>query len=547
MNLLCSKNRPEIISRITTGDFDLLVVGGGITGAGIALDAAARGIRVALLEKSDFASGTSSKSTKLIHGGLRYLKQFEINLVREVGRERAIVHRLALHLVKAEKMLLPIVKNGTFSKWATSVGLWVYDFLAGVKGDDRRKMLSKEQVVALEPHLRQYDLLGGGLYAEYRTDDARLTIELVKTAVRLGAICLNYAKVDDFIYRNGKITGLHFTDELTGTAHRVAGKVVVSAAGPWVDELRKKDNSLYGKRLFLSKGVHVVVPHHRLPLKHAVYFDLPDGRMMFAIPRWRKTYLGTTDTPFEGNLDDVHADSGDVEYILAGANAMFPKAELTAGDVESSWAGLRPLIYEDGKSASEMSRKDEVFKSETGLISIAGGKLTGYRKMAERVVDLVALFLFKKTGTRYQPCLTDQIPLTEIPFNKPEEVADFQQIIRRKLEDMKLPAGYATALVENYGRAAAYILNLPAVGQSDPEVALATNELAYCLEHELVMKPLDFFERRSGRLYFHAGIIHRLTEPLLRVFQLYFGWDEASVDAEKQQLESVLKNVSTFT
>ncbi|MDX1667761.1 MAG: glycerol-3-phosphate dehydrogenase/oxidase, partial [Saprospiraceae bacterium] len=385
MNLLSSVQRQQTIELLQSQKFDLLIIGGGITGAGIALDAASRGMTVALVEKRDFASGTSSKSTKLIHGGLRYLKQFEVGLVREVGRERATVHKLAPHLVVPEKMLLPLVKGGNYGRFGTSVGLWVYDLLAGVKGDDRRKMLGKSETQKKEPLLRRDILQGSGYYAEYRTDDARLTIENIKTAVAKGAICLNYLRAEDFTYDGELINGVRCRDLAKDRELTIRADHIISAAGPWVDHLRRKDHSLKGKRLFLSKGVHIVVPHERFPVRQSVYFDNTDGRMIFAIPRQRATYIGTTDTPYDGDPDHIPITSADVDYLVKAVNYMFPDVHLREADVESSWAGLRPLIHEEGKSASEMSRKDEIFESKSGLISIAGGKLTGYRKMAERV------------------------------------------------------------------------------------------------------------------------------------------------------------------
>jgi glycerol-3-phosphate dehydrogenase len=212
MQVYSALKRDELTDKITSSQHDLLIIGGGITGAGIALDAASRGIKTVLIEKSDFASGTSSRSTKLIHGGLRYLKQLEVRLVMEVGRERRIVHNLAPHLVVSEKMLLPFFKNGTFGKFSTSIGLWVYDFLAGVRKSDRRKMLSRKKTLDLEPLLPGETLRGSGLYAEYRTDDARLTIEVIKTAISNGADCLNYVKAAGFIYDDHKISGVKCTD-----------------------------------------------------------------------------------------------------------------------------------------------------------------------------------------------------------------------------------------------------------------------------------------------------------------------------------------------
>ena len=321
-------DRKEILHDISKDTFDLIVIGGGITGAGIALDAASRGLKVLLLEKDDFASGTSSKSTKLIHGGLRYLKQFDFWLVKEVGSERAIVHKLAPHLVLPEKMLLPLIEGGSYGKWLTSIGLKVYDILAQVTGDDKRQMLEKKEALKLEPLLPKKILNGAGYYAEYRTDDARLTMENLKTSLQYGARALNYAKVVDFVYEEGKVAGTKVKDEISDEPFIVKSKYVISAAGPWVDELRIINKSKKGKRLHLTKGVHLVFPKEKLPVKQSVYFDVPDGRMIFAIPRGKVTYVGTTDTNFNLDKDHVTTDLADAIYLISAVNHMFPDINL---------------------------------------------------------------------------------------------------------------------------------------------------------------------------------------------------------------------------
>ncbi|MFK7936075.1 MAG: glycerol-3-phosphate dehydrogenase/oxidase, partial [Saprospiraceae bacterium] len=498
---LSALQRTTILNKLQTDTYDLTVIGGGITGAGIALDAASRGMKVALIEMRDFASGTSSKSTKLIHGGLRYLAQFDIALVREVGRERAIVHRIAPHLVLAKKMLMPLVEGGTYGKLSTSFGLKVYDFLAEVKGDDRRKMLSKEETLQKEPMLREDILAGSGFYAEYRTDDARLTMENIKTAAKHGAICINYVKAEEFVYTDGKVSGIKCKDLHDNTDLQINSKVIVSAAGPWVDGLRSKDKSLTGKHLFLSKGVHIVVPRERFPLNYTTYFDVPGGRMIFAVPRQRSTYIGTTDTPYDGDKNRILTNLEDVEYLLKGVNSMFPDLNLTLEDVESSWAGLRPLIHEEGKSATEMSRKDEIFESDTGLISIAGGKLTGYRKMAERILDRVSKRFKEDYDQSFPDTDTAKIILTGGPFANKEAVGDYTKEVRARLPQ-DLPAYVADYLVANYGRQTDTLIEKMADFASDnSETALARTELYFTIHNELVHTPLDFFNRRTGRLY----------------------------------------------
>ena len=553
MNLLNIKNRPHLLNKLKTEHFDVVVVGGGITGSGIALDCASRGLKVALVEKKDFAAGTSSRSTKLIHGGLRYLKQFEIGLVREVGRERAVVHRLAPHLVLAEKMLLPLVEGGTYGKMATSVGLMVYDVLAGVERADQRVMLSKEETLELEPLLNAEHLQGGGLYAEYRTDDSRLTIEVIKTASRHGASCTNYCKVTDFMYNDREIIGVRCEDRLNNETFDIKADVVVNAAGPWVDHLRKKDGSQVGKRLHLTKGVHLVVNRSSLPVQQALYFDVPDGRMIFAIPRGRCTYIGTTDTEYKGEPDQVRTNREDVDYLLSAVNATFPEVNLCIDDVISSWAGLRPLIHEEGKSASEISRKDELFVSDSGLISIAGGKLTGYRKMAERVTDKVIeqveahRTVSEEIFDELRKSSTEKIVLTGGVFTTPEAVETYKAEVANYIVKLGLPQHYAGYLVHNFGRQTDFVLDrLIERKEADLEERLLLSELDFCLQHEIVATALDFFDRRTGRIYFGIKELKKYKERVLMYMQEQLSWSEQRLQQEHEWLEHEIEVVSEF-
>ena len=541
-------DRVATINKISTEDFDLVVIGGGITGGGIALDAASRGLKVALIEKNDFASGTSSKSTKLIHGGLRYLKQFDFWLVKEVGSERAIVHKLAPHLVLPEKMLLPLIENGSYGKWLTSIGLKVYDILAQVTGDDKRQMLEKKQALKLEPLLPKKILKGAGYYAEYRTDDARLTIENIKTSLQFGATALNYASVQDFEYTDDQISGVSVMDEISGEDFTIKAKYVISAAGPWVDELRSVNNSKKGKRLHLTKGVHLVFPYEKLPVKQSVYFDIPDGRMMFAIPRGKVTYVGTTDTNFNLDKDKVRTDLADAIYLLSAVNNMFPKINLEMEDIVSSWAGLRPLIHEEGKSASELSRKDEIFTSDTGLISIAGGKLTGYRKMAERVVDRIAVKI-EDEGTKLKDCHTEVIPLCgNVDFKKFKHVKKYITEIYNRINPDGFTEHDAWFLVTNYGKQTEVILdNYASLKDEDIYARMAKAELRFGIDYEMVQNPMDFFIRRTGRLYFDIDSIRLLMEPILQEFKTIYKVDDAQLLNWKKELERELDEHSNFS
>lgn len=541
-------DRKETIEKLSNEDFDLVVIGGGITGGGIALDAASRGMKVALLEKGDFASGTSSKSTKLIHGGLRYLKQFDFWLVKEVGSERAIVHKLAPHLVLPEKMLLPLIEGGSYGKWLTSIGLKVYDILAQVTGDDKRQMLEKKEALKLEPLLPKKILNGAGYYAEYRTDDARLTIENIKTSLQFGAEALNYAKVVNFIYEEEKVAGVKVMDEALGGEFQIKSKYVISAAGPWVDELRSINKSKKGKRLHLTKGTHLVFPKEKLPVQQSVYFDVPDGRMMFAIPRGKVTYVGTTDTNYNTDKDNIDVDLADAIYLISAVNNMFPSINLEMDDIISSWAGLRPLIHEEGKSASELSRKDEIFTSDSGLVSIAGGKLTGYRKMAERVVNRIAKKMEEDHEIEVEPCVTDKIPLCGSDFKKFKQVKKYiAQVFDRISQDgfTELDAWY---LVTTYGKQTDEILETYSnLKHEDVHVRMICAETQFGIANEMVLNPMDFFIRRTGRLYFDIDSVRNFMSPVLEEFKIAYGYGDAQIQSFKENLLNQLDSHSNFS
>lgn len=504
--------------------FDLLVIGGGITGAGIALDAVTRGLKVALVEMQDFASGTSSRSTKLVHGGLRYLKQFEIKEVAELGKERAIVYENGPHVTTPEWMLLPFHKGGTFGKVSTSFGLRVYDFLAGVKKAERRRMLSKEETISKAPLVKKDGLLGGGLYVEYRTDDARLTIEVIKAAAEKGASIVNYAKADKFIYNDqNKITGVIAVDVLTGKSVQVQANKIVNATGPWVDKLREVDGSKSNKSLILSKGVHLVFDQSIFPLHQAVYFDTPDGRMVFAIPRDKKTYVGTTDTFYKGNPKDMSASKEDRHYILNAIKYMFPEINASEKDIESSWAGVRPLIHEDGKNPSEISRKDEIWESESGLITIAGGKLTGYRKMAETVVNMVVKKLDGEQ--KFGACLTRNLPISGGEVGGSSKMEQFVIEKVKKGQSMGLEEQEAIQLVKLYGSNVDVVFSYLQEGSKTLPQSLYI-QLMYAIHYEMAVKPVDFFIRRTGKLLFNIATVYEWKDRVISEMSSIFNWTE---------------------
>lgn len=530
-----AKYRSEHIETIKKTCFDVVVIGGGITGAGIALDAAARGMQVLLVEKNDFASGTSSKSTKLIHGGLRYLKQLEFRLVQTVGLERAVIHKLAPHLVTPVNMLLPIYKNGSLGRVTTSLALRVYDMLAKVQKSDAYKMLGRKEAHQTEPLLDTHNLLGAALYKEYRTDDARLTIAILKTASAHGALCLNYMQAVKCFPAHGTAEGVLLTDTISGQELHVKALQIINATGPWQTRLEDATRRIE-KSIFLSKGIHIVLKYERFPVSNAMYFDVSgDKRMIFVIPRDDKVYIGTTDTAYTGNVENITTLMADVKYLLHAANAKFPGVNLQTNDVISSWAGLRPLILQRGKSAAEISRKDEIFVSADGVITIAGGKLTGYRKMAEKAVDIASKKIFQQTGKRFQNCQTKTIQLhgADIPYPLTEYNIRLFGFSRQVNFSQKT----INRWVSLYGSATESILDI-AYEQArqciKPEELAIAAEAIYCIQHENVYTLSDFIIRRAGMLYFQPEEIPAAMPVIKKVFHEWLQLTASEISKQEE-------------
>jgi len=546
MNHLSSHNRNHIKSELQQNELDVLVIGGGITGAGIALDAKQRGMNVGLVEMQDFAAGTSSRSTKLVHGGLRYLKQLEVGLVAEVGKERAIVYENGPHITTPEWMMLPFYKGGTFGPFSTNIGLRVYDFLAGVKKSERREMLKPKEALNKEPLLQPKKLKGAGYYVEYKTDDARLTIEVIKKAVELGAHITNYVKAIDFLYNEqGKVCGITAKDELNGETFDIHAKKVINAGGPWVDELRELNHSKKGKTLQLTKGTHLVFSQEVFPLQQAIYFDTHDKRMIFAIPREGKTYVGTTDTMYDAEIAHPEVTKEDRDYLLKAIHEMFPSLNITAESIESSWAGVRPLIGEEGKDPSEISRKDEIFISESGLYSMAGGKLTGYRKMAEQVVDKLVEAFKKEEKLKFDRSTTKDLPLSGGDVGGSKGFQTFKQEKVTQGLKMGLTEESASKLVARYG---SNVMKVFELYQANKHVAKAEHidpivfaELLYAIENELTYKPVDFFIRRTGAMFFDVAWVEEHQDAVVNYMEKVFGWSQEEKEKYEAEVTEAVK------
>ncbi|QCT74729.1 glycerol-3-phosphate dehydrogenase/oxidase [Macrococcoides canis] len=539
---LSSLNRNQTLNKMKEEYYDIIVIGGGITGAGIAFDAAQRGMKVALVEMQDFASGTSSRSTKLVHGGLRYLKQLQIGVVSETGKERAIVYENGPHVTTPEWMLLPMHKGGTFGPTTTSLALKVYDYLAGVKKSERRTMLSAEETLAKEPLVKEKGLKGGGYYVEYKTDDARMTIEVMKRAAEFGADILNYTKATGFTYdKKKKLSGIEAIDTISNTKFKIQGRKVVNASGPWVDEVRGKDYSKNNKQLRLTKGIHLVFDESVFPLKQAVYFDTEsDKRMIFAIPRDGKTYVGTTDTFYNNDKTSPKVTQEDRDYIIDAINYMFPTVKVKDEDIESTWAGIRPLILEKGKDPSEISRKDEIWEGKSGLLTIAGGKLTGYRHMAQDIVDLVAKRLKEEYKLSYKESNTKH---TTISGGDVGGSANFENFIEKSLKPelySYLPESDQRFLIKKYGSNVDKLFNIAHTKHTAEVNGLPLAyyaQLVYSIQEEMVIKPTDFLTRRTGDLYFDIHKVEQHKEAVIETMAKLLNYDNAQRAEYTRELE----------
>lgn len=400
--------RSRRLERLDEQPFDLAIIGGGITGAGIARDAAMRGLRTVLVERGDLASGTSSASSKLIHGGLRYLESREFGLVFESVSERHRLGQLAPHLVRPLPFLFPVYGGKPRPLWLVRAGLALYDCLALFRSHKLHRTLRRQAAVDAEPTLSPEGIDGAIVYYDCLTDDARLTLETARAAHEAGAWVLPYTEVVDIHVRRTQVAGLAVVDHHTGRSHELRARVVVNATGPWTDRTR----GLRGERprmLRPTKGVHVVVAAERLPVRHAVAMAAVVERNVFAIPWGDRVVIGTTDTDYDGDFDQVHADADDVRDLLGVANACFPGRDLGPGDVLGTWAGLRPLIADDGDTMA-LSRDHAIVVDEDGLVTVAGGKLTTYRRMAAEVVEVVADRL-RAEGLHVGGCPTGQVHL----------------------------------------------------------------------------------------------------------------------------------------
>lgn len=531
------------------GEVDVLVVGGGVTGAGIARDAARRGLRTALVEQRDLAFGTSSRSSKLVHGGLRYLEQYEFSLVFEAVSERRILMDIAPHLVNPLGFVFPVYQQSRKPLWIVNAGMWVYDGLSLFRSPKLHRTLTPTQAKDELPALRQEGLTGAPLFYDCATDDARLTLETALDAAQSGATVATWSKVKSFLKdEQGRVAGAVVEDAFTGTLREIRARAVVNATGPWTDRTLAMSRPQAGKLLRPTKGIHIVVDATKLPLSHAVVcFHPSDGRVLFAIPWGDRTYIGTTDTDFEGDPADVAAEAADVRYLIDASLFYFPNHPLEPGDVIATWAGLRPLIAPQGESLgeSQVSREHSILVGEDGLVTVAGGKLTTYRRMAAEVVDTTVKLLRLQGGLPGDlvAANTDREPLPGA-VGWPED-DDADRVARQVAEAAqgRLGAAATAHLAHTYGMRG---IDLARLIRQDPKLAQRLSpdrpdvlaQVDWAVRHELAATVSDVLVRRT-QLFYKAADQGLGAAPIVaaRMAEL-LGWDEARVGRELEAYDA---------
>lgn len=537
---LAALNRRKVFQSFKQSHYDLVVIGGGITGAGIALDAVSRGMKVALLEKRDFAFGASSRSTKMIHGGLRYLQKFQLKNVARTGKERAMVYENGPHVIQPEKMLLPIHKGGSLGRFTTSIGLKFYDYLADVKDDERRKMLRREEILAKVPALKTAGLRGAGEYVEYRADDARMTLEIIKKAVELGADCLNYSEVVDFNYdERGFVEAVVIKDIATSNTHIVEGSIILNAAGG--ARFNEKKDEPQRSDIMLIKGAHIVFDQSNFPIKDAIYFDTGnDKKMVFAVPREGKVYVGVSSSVYEGNSEMPTVSITDQHYLLAALNEMFPALKLTAEMIESSWAGITPVSKEKSASKTKMPLLEI---DDNGLIRVTTGKLTGYRELAEAVIDEISSKLKVEKGQAFSGCKTAHLPFSGGDFGGSEAFKTFIESATEIGTAANFTQDEAQKLATIYGSNVDHLFDIAAKANPDEMQGLPLMlyvRLLYGLEQEGVMTPCDFFIRRTSALYFDIELVKAHQVAVVKFMARYFSWTMDQLKQYNTELEQAL-------
>jgi glycerol-3-phosphate dehydrogenase len=524
-------------AKLAAGSFDVVIIGGGITGAGIARDAAMRGLRTAILERDDYASGTSSRSSRLVHGGVRYLEHGHLHLVFESSRERRILLRIAPHLVRPLQFTWPVYRGARVPRWKLAAGLLLYDALAAFRNVGTHRRLNTSAVLAQEPALAPDGLLGGATYYDAATNDARLTLANIRAAEQSGAVALNHAPVVAIERSGGRATGVRVRDAIDGVEFRVTATVVVNATGPWSDEVRGLDAAEANHAVRGTKGVHLAVPAARVGNRGALTLLSPlDGRVTFVLPSESATIIGTTDTATTESPDTVRASNEDVDYLLRTVNAVFPRARLERHDVIAAWAGIRPLIAAGfTENPASASREHTIDRSPSGILTITGGKLTTYRAMATEMTDRIETEL-RRPRTRARTAAV-ALPGGEIASLEAEsrEAGDAfgAEDVGRHL---------ATAYGCEWREVRARVERDPALRERlTPELPCVLAELGHAVEHEHAVTLADLLIRRTHVAFESADGGRGAARRAAGIVAPLLGWDASR---QARELEAYDADVS---
>ncbi|MBI4854191.1 MAG: glycerol-3-phosphate dehydrogenase/oxidase [Acidobacteria bacterium] len=537
MTKLALEPRDQAIKKLQQEAFDILIIGGGITGVGAAQDAASRGLKVALIERGDYAIGTSSRSSKLIHGGLRYLAQGNFRVTYESCAERALLQDLAPHLVKPLSFLVPIYRLGHGLMVFT--GLWLYDIVSMVKNSRFHQRVSAKKACEMVPMLESQGLHLGFLYHDCQTNDSRLVMEVIKSAASYNAISCNYLEASDLIKEQNFVVGAKAKDLITGQEISIRAKQVINATGVWLDKMCQADEPQSNSKVRPAKGVHITIARSRIPSQQALLFESAynDKRSLFFIPWYEGIIIGTTDTDFKGNIDSPLASDEDIKYIIESTNKVFPHAKLTNKDILSSYAGLRPLIDEGSKSTKDISREHRIFESNSGLISIAGGKLTTYRLMANQLMDVVLKSMkVRNLIKEINPTITDKIFLSGFTPNK-NPVKLLQTLTWPKARKLGIDDSVADHLVEDYGTNVEEILSI-VKEQPDlsalltPTLPFIQAEVIYCVRAEQATHLDDFLVRRSRIAFLSADQGVSVASSVAHLMGQELNWSQSKIETE---------------
>jgi len=546
-----ARQRERYLERLASEPFDMLVIGGGITGAGVALDAAGRGLRTALVERGDFAAGTSSRSSKLVHGGLRYLQQKEFRLVYEALAERQRLLRLAPHLVKPLPFLIPLFAAGVAGQArararARGVGtaLWIYDVTGGARIGKLHKRLSKREALELMPDLDGRKLAAGFLYYDARVDDARLTLMVAKTAASLGAVTVNRVEATGLLRTGGRVGGAVLTDRLTGRRLETRAGVVVNAAGVWADELRALDEGANPGSIRPAKGVHITLPAGRPSLDIAAVLSVPgDRRSVFVIPWGDRIYVGTTDTDYDGPLDEPQCTAADVDYLLGAVNAWVTKP-VGRHEVLGAWAGLRPLVggpgpageAPPGSKTADLSRRHSVRVAPSGLVTIVGGKLTTYRAMAEDTVDeavrVIRLHAPAGNGGEGRSRRMRRVPDSRSGSTPLFGADGYEELSEAgAAERLGLPAEVVAHLAGRFGgharAVAAMVRDRPELGERlVPGLPYLKAEAIYAVRYEMALTLEDVLSRRTRALLLDIAATAGAAPSVAELVGPELGWSD---------------------